>query len=307
MEGKRAEKQERTQMQFTSFKQMVPSVNFHLWEPCNMRCTFCFATFQDVRKEVDIPKGHLPKEDCLSIVELLAQAGFQKINFAGGEPTLCPWLPDLIFRAKECGMTTSIVTNGSRITDQWLNQIKTNLDWIALSIDTVDPSKLKFLGRAVSAKKPISEQEYLHIAKTVSRSGMRLKINTVVTSETWQEDFTDFIRMARPQRWKILQALPVKGQNDKHISDLMITSAQFAAYVQRNRIVERDGIRVVPENNEMMTESYVMVDPAGRFFDNSRGTYTYSKPILRFGVVNSLKEVSVDSERFFQRGGIYEW
>ena len=26
----------------------IPSVNFHLWKPCNMKCNFCFATFQDV-------------------------------------------------------------------------------------------------------------------------------------------------------------------------------------------------------------------------------------------------------------------
>ena len=166
---------------------------------------------------------------------------------------------------------------------------------------------MKYIGRAVSGVTPVSEQNYLHIANAVLSSGIRLKINTVVTSKSWQEDLTDFILKAKPMRWKILQALLVKGQNDQSISDLMITSPQFEEYVQRNRIVERDGVRVVPENNEMMTESYVMVDPAGRFFDNSSGSYTYSKPILKFGIVNSLKEVSVNSERFFQRGGIYEW
>ena len=35
--------------------------------------------------------------------------------------------------------------------------------------------------------------------------------------------------------------------------------------------------RVVPENNEAMTESYVMIDPAGRFFDNVQGSYRYSE------------------------------
>lgn len=294
-------------MQYTSSTQKVPSVNFHLWEPCNMRCRFCFATFQDVKREMDIPKGHLPKDECLAVVEHLAQAGFRKINFAGGEPTLCPWLPDLILRAREHGMVTSIVTNGSRLDDNWLTLVESGLDWIALSVDTVDPGKLKFLGRAVSGANPISEQEYLRITRRVSGSGIRLKINTVVTSATWQEDFTDFIRAAGPLRWKILQALPVEGQNDGQISDLLVTSEQFEAYVRRNRIVEGDGICVVPENNEMMTESYVMVDPAGRFFDNSRGTYTYSKPILGSGVAESLREVSIDPERFLRRGGIYDW
>ena len=63
----------------------IPSVNYHLWKPCNMRCRFCFATFQDIPAEV-LPKGHLGRDGSLSVVESLAGAGFRKINFAGGEP-----------------------------------------------------------------------------------------------------------------------------------------------------------------------------------------------------------------------------
>ncbi|WP_282071372.1 hypothetical protein [Polaribacter atrinae] len=44
----------------------------------------------------------------------IAAAGFEKITFAGGEPMLCPWLPKLIKTAKELGLTTMIVTNGSQ-------------------------------------------------------------------------------------------------------------------------------------------------------------------------------------------------
>ena len=290
-----------------NFSSKVPSINLHLWEPCNMRCRFCFATFQDVKREMDLPKGHLPEEKCILVVDWLAKAGFEKINFAGGEPTLCPWLPNLIMQAKNHGMVTSIITNGSRITDQWLSDLQGSLDWIALSIDTVDPGKLKRLGRAIHGNIPILEEEYLHIVSDIKRHGIRLKINTVVTSKTWQDDFTGFIRLAQPERWKLLQALPVKGQNDAHIADFVITPEQFEAYIQRNRTVENDGISVVPESNELMTESYVMIDPAGRFFDNVRGTYTYSRPILEIGVEEALKEVSIDPERFRGRGGNYDW
>ena len=286
--------------------QKVPSINFHLWEPCNMRCKFCFAGFKDVKQSI-LPKGHLPREDAISVVDRLIEAGFEKINFAGGEPTLCPWLPDLIRRAKERGMTTSIVTNGSRITNRWLHDVNGSLDWVALSIDTVDPGTQRRLGRALRGTRPITKEEYLRIASEIKRRGIRLKINTVVTSETWQEDFTSFIRLANPERWKMLQALPVKGQNDEHIADFEIATEQFEAYVSRNRIVENAGISVVPENNELMTESYVMIDPAGRFFDNSQGAYTYSRPILRVGVERALKDVSINPGRFLRRGGQYAW
>ncbi|QQR95242.1 MAG: radical SAM protein [Bacteroidota bacterium] len=104
-------------------KQFIPAVNFHLWEPCNMRCKFCFATFQDVKRSI-LPKGHLPKEQAVQVVQQLADFGFQKITFAGGEPTLCKWLPDLIATAKGSGMTTMIVSNGSRLTDEFLSEQK---------------------------------------------------------------------------------------------------------------------------------------------------------------------------------------
>ena len=182
-----------------------------------------------------------------------------------------------------------------------------SLDWIGVSIDTVNPDKLIRSGRAISGRNPISEEAYLQIINVIKRHEIRLKMNTVVTSENWQEDFTDFIRLVKPERWKLLQALPVKGQNDEHIDDFIITTEQFETYVQRNRVVEDEGISVVPESNEAMTESYVMIAPAGRFFDNAQGIHKYSKPILKVGIEEALRQVSLDSERFRQRGGEYNW
>ena len=204
-------------------------------------------------------------------------------------------------------MVTSIITNGSKITDQWLDDLNGSLDWIGLSIDTVDPEKLIDLGRVVGGNTPITETGYLDIIRAIKQRGIRLKVNTVVTSVAWQEDFTAFIRLAKPERWKLLQALAVKGQNDANIADFTVTAEQFEAYVQRNRIVENDGIGVVPESNAAMTESYVMIDPAGRFFDNAQGSYEYSDPILEVGAEAALKQVSIDTERFRQRGGHYDW
>ena len=207
----------------------IPSVNFHLWKPCNMRCRFCFATFQDVGQDV-LPSGHLPREGCLSVVEALASAGFDKINFAGGEPTLCPWLPDLIRRAREFGCTTSVVTNGSRITPEWLDHVDGCLDWAALSIDTVDPQKLEASGRT-TRDGPLSENDYLGAIDMLKERGIRLKINTVVTRNNCDEDLTGFITKARPERWKLLQVLPIRGQNDGLVDDQVITAEQFAGYV----------------------------------------------------------------------------
>ena len=190
----------------------VPSVNFHLWQPCNMGCGFCFARFVDVQQEM-LPKGHLSRADCIRVVDSLGQARFDKINFAGGEPLLCPWLPELIQVAKHHGMTTSVVTNGTKITNRWLDSVRRHLDWIAISVDTVDPERLKLIGRVTPAG-PLTEPALLEAITAIKRRGIRLKINTVVTAETWDEDLRAFIALARPERWKILQVLAVSDQND---------------------------------------------------------------------------------------------
>ena len=283
----------------------IPSVNFHLWKPCNMKCGFCFATFQDVGQQ-DLPDGHLPREESLAVVEALANAGFDKINFAGGEPTLCPWLPDLIRRAKELGLTTSIVTNGSFATREWLDRLDGCLDWVAVSVDTVDPEKLSRMGRTTQAG-PLSEADYLRVMNMLKQRGIRLKINTVVTRINYNEELAGFIAKVGPERWKLLQVLPVRGQNDGLVDNFVITGEEFAHYVARNRYVEAMGIVVAPESNDLMTGSYVMVDPAGRFFDNVTGTHSYSRPINQVGVNVALREVSVDPDKFLLREGLYEW
>ena len=283
----------------------IPSVNYHLWKACNMRCKFCFATFQDIEPQF-LPKGHLGHGDCILVVESLAEAGFQKVNFAGGEPTLCPWLPDLIRRAKELGLTTSVVTNGSRTTVGWLESVKGNLDWVALSIDSVDRDTLVGIGRATRYG-PISKEDYLRVVQILKQAGIRIKVNTVVTQSNLREDLTDFIVKARPERWKLLQVLPVRGQNDGRVDEHVVSVDEFQEYVERTRRVEVAGITLVPESNDLMTGSYVMVDPAGRFFDNVSGTHTYSRPILEVGVEEALRDVSIAPEKFLARGGSYDW
>ena len=283
----------------------VPSVNFHLWEPCNMKCDFCFARFLDVKADI-LPKGHMGREDCVRVVELLSEASFDKITFVGGEPTLCPWLPELIRVAKKRGMTTAIVTNGSRVSDEWLDAVDGHLDWVALSVDSVSPDILTRTGRTTRSG-PLSERDYLKIAERVKLRGIRLKINTVVTADTLEDDLSGFISAAQPERWKIFQVLPVGGQNDGSVEPYIISQSQFQAYVNRNAAAVDQRITVVAEDNRLMSGSYAMVDPAGRFFDNTMGRHTYSRPIIEAGVAEAIEGVSIDTGVFLQRGGLYDW
>lgn len=286
--------------------EFIPAVNFHLWEPCNMRCKFCFATFQDVKNSI-LPKGHLPEEEALKVVKELANFGFEKITFAGGEPTLCPWLSKLIRTAKEHGLTTMIVTNGTRLTDKFLTDNQNYLDWIALSVDSLDDKTNRDAGRAIVGKRVIELDRYKQIVDSIKSYNYGLKINTVVHAKNVDEDLSKFIEYAKPIRWKVFQVLPIEGQNDTSIKKFMISQSEFNKFILKHEKNESLGIKIVVENNDAMRGSYAMVDPAGRFYDNAQGKHNYSKPILSVGAEIAIQQVNYSTEKFKNRGGEYDW
>lgn len=270
-----------------------------------MRCKFCFATFQDVKHSI-LPKGHLPKEQAIEVVLQLADIGFEKITFAGGEPTLCSWLPDLIATAKDAGLTTMIVSNGSKLSDEFLAANKSKLDWIAVSIDSLNSDTNIATGRAISGKTPLQLDYYISLVDRIKQYGYGLKINSVISSKNCNENMSELIRYAKPSRWKLFQVLPIVGQNDLNIHDFKISDEQFQTFIDTHSDLQ-DITAIVPESNSQMKGSYAMVDPAGRFYDNATGTHNYSRPILEISSRLAIQQVNYDFSKFVSRGGIYDW
>lgn len=267
------------------------SVDWHLWPRCNYECRFCFAQFSDIRTVLD-------KADALRVLPLLHAAGTQKITFVGGEPTLCPYLPDLITQAKELGMTTMVVTNASRLTRPYLERLQGLLDWISISIDSASEAIQQQMGRGHGNHVAIVR----NIAPVVRQMGFRLKINTVVTAINRHDDMSDLISELAPDRWKVFQMLPIKGENDDAIPALAISADEFRAYIAHHKT-----LNPVAEDNAAMTGSYVMLDALGRLFHNTSGRHEYSRPILDVGLRAALTDVEWNTARFLQRGGLYDW
>ena len=118
---------------------------------------------------------------------------------------------------------------------------------------------------------------------------------------------SDLVRAVQPDRWKVFRVLPIAGQNDGRVEPLLITGDQFREFIARHAHLADEGIPPVPEDNEDMTGSYVMIDPMGRFFDNVDGRFVYSRPILEYGVEEAFASVRWERQRLIARGGIYEW
>lgn len=115
------------------------TVNLHLTNRCNYKCSFCYAHFKDSK--------NLSKDDLKEILYLLKDYGVHKVNFAGGEPFLFKGFEELLIHAKELGLKTSIISNGSMIKREWIFEYGKYLDILGISCDSANPLTLKLLGR----------------------------------------------------------------------------------------------------------------------------------------------------------------
>ncbi len=259
-----------------------------------MMCRFCFTRLQKINQ--------IPLKQSLMLVKQLSEFGFNKINFAGGEPLICSWLPNLIHAAKSGGMTTSVITNGSLLKEKWIRKVERSLDWIGVSIDSLVPETNKKLGRFVSDGKVPDREFYLGLGKLVKKYEFLFKVNTVVTSLNCKEKLHDMIYTLRPNKWKIFQVLPILYENDMVIDDLQISIIEFQEFLH-NHTDLRCVTKIIPEENKKMIGTYLMIDPSGRFFDNVLGYYRFSDPILDVGLEAALGQIEWNIENYHQRTG----
>lgn len=267
------------------------TVSFHLVKPCNMACKFCYATYNSfgVGKQLSLYNVKL-------ILLKLSDAGVKKVTFAGGEPMLYKNLDEAILYAKSIGLTTSIITNGSLITTDWLDRMSGHLDWIGISIDSLSNDTNIKIGR-VTRKITIN---YYNLLSMIKSRGFKLKVNTVVNIHNQEEKMADFIEHFEVDRWKVFDTLRVEGQNETQFEQ--IKSTDYNGFVINNV----SDVMVV-ETNDLMTASYLLIDPLGRFYENWGSENRKSDSLITHSVEHCLNQVSLDKEKFLARGGIYDW
>lgn len=287
-------------------------LNWHLTEACNYRCQYCYAAWN----ESTCPREliHDPERTTTLLNELyqffrpgncanpLARRmswSSVRLNLAGGEPLLhVNKLPAIVSQARRLGFEVSMISNGSRLNRELLDRLATQLSWLGISIDSASPATSRAIGR-VDRRGRLLDLENLATCLTNARQAnpdLHLKLNTVVNQRNHGEDLSALVRRFAPDKWKVLRMLPVVNQN------LAVSDEQFTAFVARHRTFANI---LCAEDNQDMRESYLMVDPHGRFFQNipliAGQGYAYSSPILQVGAKAAFAEMVFDPDRFSAR------
>lgn len=198
--------------------------------------------------------------------------------------------------AKQKGFRTSIITNGSYLLRSRFELAPNTLDMVGISFDSQQYPVRRELGR-IDRKGNSFNVDDLKLALQYlshTQKGLKIKINTVVNALNWKEDFSPLISSLLLNKWKVLQVMPT-GR-----SDLLISDEQFSSFVERH---SGKGLPISAESNNTMTDSYLMIDPNGRFYQNSKGVsnYSYSERITDVGVETALNQISFNCNRFISR------
>ena len=248
--------------QMIEWSSHVPFVlNLHITKACNMKCRFCFGGFNECHSK-------LSKDEWIELIHRVADETKhipnRRINFAGGEPLLVPYLSDLILTCHQCGLDASIITNGSLLTKEFIEANKKYLSCIGISIDDLSIERNALSGRSVNGK-PLSFMDYVERCQWVKEAGIKLKVNTVINRFNASQNFSPLLEWVDVDRWKVLRMLLLENEN-LDAKEWLPSDELFNDFVSRHL-----KHRPVVENDTDIQNTYLFVSPDGMLMDNGTG------------------------------------
>lgn len=108
-----------------------PAMAFiYLTNKCTDNCVGCFA------RAIEDGNSYLSKDKIFELLEDLALHGTKAIKLAGREPTASPYFSDCLFKCKELGMKSLVITSGANINNH-LEALSTAVTHLRISLNTI--------------------------------------------------------------------------------------------------------------------------------------------------------------------------
>ena len=248
-------------------------INIHIIEACNYKCKHCFAKFDS--------KQILPIEQWKKVVDnIIDSINVSEFNIAGGEPLLYRDLLKLVQHIKEKECKCSIISNGSLMTNEWIELYAKYFDTIGLSIDSLIPDTLYMLGRIDKNQSFITVDRLKEICDLIKKINpkCKIKINTVVSQYNKNENLYEMMKHLKIDRWKIIKMRQFDDGTTNN-TYLAVSREEFNEFILNNigiltpishdqsYVCEIDGLNIVIE--EDLEGGYLIVDSNGYLIDNT--------------------------------------
>jgi MoaA/NifB/PqqE/SkfB family radical SAM enzyme len=158
-------------------------LQIHPTRRCNLRCLHCYSLSGPDKRE------ELSEELLCSAIEDASAEGYTIVSVSGGEPLLYEPLRPVLDKARQCGMGTTITSNGMLLDEKRLERLQGGLDLLAISLDGIPSSHDKM------RNSPVAFKTMERCLQNVRRSGIPFGFIFTLTQHNlrelpWVAEFT---------------------------------------------------------------------------------------------------------------------
>jgi len=158
---------------WSSFSENVIAL-FHVNKRCNLKCEHCFMGSTPTSTE------QVPFEKVLEVIRDLKELNVKHLAFSGGEPTLRKDLIDILAAAKQAGFVPFLVTNGTRIDDDYASRMRGLVEEVLISLDGPRERHDRFRGV------PGTYDKAMNAIQALKHQGIAFSLQFTVTRESYE-------------------------------------------------------------------------------------------------------------------------
>ncbi|CAM3545730.1 GTP 3',8-cyclase MoaA [Paenibacillus lupini] len=177
---------------------------------CNLRCLYCMP---EEGMEFEDASNLLSYDHIVEVVQTAAELGISKLRITGGEPLVRPGLDGLIRRLKAIpGIDDIALTTNGMLLGKYAEALKdAGLNRVNISLDTLDPTRFKFIARRGDLKRVIEGIE------AAGKAGLApIKLNCVLLKGINEDEIAAFLKLAyeQPMHVRFIEYMPIGHADD---------------------------------------------------------------------------------------------
>ncbi|MBT3321764.1 MAG: GTP 3',8-cyclase MoaA [Anaerolineae bacterium] len=210
------------------FGRNIHYLRISLTDHCNLRCVYCMPEDITFRPNAEL----MQDDEILTLTQLFATLGFDKIRLTGGEPTIRKNVVEIVRGISETEgiKSVSMTTNGLLLSQLAQPLADAGLERVNISIDTLEPEKFKRLTRWGKVN------EVIEGIDAAEKAGLTpIKLNAVIMTGYNESDVVPLAGLTQENPWQVrfIEMMPFAGVTEFQLSQ-MVTAAQIQEKIEND-------------------------------------------------------------------------
>jgi len=208
------------------FGRQITDLRISVTDRCNFRCVYC--------RSAD-PENHMDWRELLTwgelerLARILIGLGIRKVRVTGGEPLAREGLEDFVAALRGLGaQDVSITTNGRGLAERCDRLVRSGLNRVNISLDSLDPAKFERITRTKAFRQVMDGIDAAQASPLRS-----VKVNAVLVRGLNDDEVEAFAEFARQRNlvMRFIEFMPLDA--DRHWTrELVVPAAEVKRRIE---------------------------------------------------------------------------